>query len=119
MMDLLNKIYPLKLAPVSPDTDKAAKIMCQELPFTVHEYQSGAEHNGWIIPDSWEVKKAEIRKDGKLIYNGLNHPLGVAGYSPSFKGKLSLKELKEHLFHHPTISDSLVYHCDYYYKPWK
>ncbi|MDD5593352.1 MAG: DUF4910 domain-containing protein [Candidatus Margulisbacteria bacterium] len=119
MMELLKKIYPLRLAPVSPDTDRAAAILCQVLPFKVHEYPSGDEHNGWLVPDSWEAHKALVSRDGQVIYDGMKHPLGVAGYSTSFKGKVSLQTLKEHLFHHPSLPGSLVYHCDYYYKPWK
>lgn len=119
MLSLLKKVYPLRLAPVSEDTDKAIEILCKELPFTIHEYKSKSEHNGWIVPDKWKAVKAEIWKDEKLIYDGMRHPLGVVGYSTSFKGKLSLEELKKHLFYHPELPEALVYHCDYYYKPWK
>ena len=41
MLNLLKKIYPLRLAPVSEDTDKAAEILCSELEFKVYEYASG------------------------------------------------------------------------------
>lgn len=118
MKELLKKIYPLRLAPVSEDTDKAAEILCNELPFTVHEYKSGLEHNGWTVPKKWKPVKAEIRKDRNLIYDGMKHPLGVVGYSTSFKGEVSLDELKKHLFYHATLPDALVYHCDYFYKQW-
>jgi aminopeptidase-like protein len=118
MKELLKKIYPLRLAPVSEDTDKAVGILCNELPFKVHEYKSGLEHNGWIVPQKWKPVKAEIRKDGKLIYDGMKHPLGVVSYGASFKGKVSLDELKKHLFYHPNLPDALVYHCDYFYKQW-
>ena len=118
MIDLLKRLYPLRLAPVSEDSDKAVDILCNELPFTVHEYKSGAEHNGWTVPRKWKPAKAEIRKGGRLIYDGMRHPLGVAGYSTSFKGTISLDELRKHLFYNPNIHDALVYHCDYFYKPW-
>lgn len=119
MLNLLKKIYPLRLAPVSEDTDKAVEILCEELPFKIHKYESGLEYNGWMVPDSWKPIKAEIHKDGKLIYDGMKHPLGVVGYSTSFEGTTTLEDLKKHLFYHPIFSDSLVYHCDYYYKQWK
>jgi aminopeptidase-like protein len=118
MMDLLKKIYPLRLAPVSSDTDKAVEIFKKELDFKVHEYKSGDEHNGWIVPQSWKVIKAEIRKDGQLIYDGKESPLGVKGYSKSFKGKVSLTELKKHLTYRDDWPYAVGYHCDYYYKPW-
>lgn len=119
MFDLLKKIYPLRLAPVSEDTDKAAEILRGVLPFQIHEYASGLEHNGWTVPQKWKAVRAEIKKNGKTIYDGMKHPLGVIGYSTSFTGKVSLEELKKHLFYHPVFPEALVYHCDYYYKPWR
>lgn len=118
MMRLLKDIYPLRLAPVSEDADRAVRLLCAELPFKVHQYKSGLQHNGWIVPKKWKPLKAQILKDKKIIYDGMDHPLGVAGYSTSFKGKISLDELKRHLFFHPQIPTALVYHCDYYYKQW-
>ncbi len=119
MINLLKKLCPLRLAPVSEDGDKAVTLLCKELPFTVHEYASGDEYNGWTVPQKWGAQKAEIWKDGVLLYDGMQHPLGVAGYCPSFQGRVSLKELKDHLFYHPNYAEALVYHCDYYYKPWQ
>lgn len=119
MFKILKSIYPLRLAPVSEDSDKAAEILCKELDFKVHEYPSGEKFNGWTVPDSWKALEAKIYKDGNLIYDGMAHPLGVIGYSDSFEGKISLEELKKHLFYHPKFPDALVYHCDYFYKPWK
>jgi aminopeptidase-like protein len=118
MIDLLKRIYPLNLAPVSPDTDKAVEILKKELPFIVHEYSSGKEHNGWVVPKSWKVTKARICKDGKVVYDGSKHPLGVMGYSKSFRGKVNLKQLKEHLTFRKDNPSAVGYHCDYYYKPW-
>jgi aminopeptidase-like protein len=116
MLDLLRAIAPLRLAPVSPDTDRCVEILTRELPFQVHEYPSLREHNGWVVPQNWYVQKAEIRQDGRLVYDGLRHPLGVIGYSQSFSGRLSREALREHLFFSTSWPNALVYHCDLYYK---
>ena len=94
MIELLQKIAHLRLAPVSPDTDQAVKVLVEELPFVVHEYSSGREHNGWVVPQSWWVERAVIRKGGALIIDGMDHPLGVFGYSQSYSGRLDLDELR-------------------------
>ncbi len=119
MMSLLKQIYPLCLAPNSPDTDRAVELLCKELPFKVHQYPAGEECNGWTVPHSWFVKKAEIRKDGQLIYDGKAHPLGVMGYAKPFKGKVSLEKLQKHLTYREDWPDAIGYHCDYFYKPWR
>src|SRR3989344_4279178 len=99
MMEILKKINGLFVTPVSKGTDEQNKILMAELPFKIYQYQSGREHNGWTVPYSWEVSKAEIKKDGRLIYDGTKHPLGVIGSSESFQGKISLDELKKHLYY--------------------
>ncbi|MBI3290810.1 DUF4910 domain-containing protein [Candidatus Falkowbacteria bacterium] len=117
MMEILKKINGLFVTPVSKGTDEQNKILTAELPFKVHQYQSGREYNGWTVPYSWEVLKAEIKKDGRLIYDGARHPLGVIGSSESFQGKIPLDELKKHLYYFENSPDDIVYHCDLYYKP--
>jgi len=119
MMDLLKSFYKNRMAPASNGVEKTNKTLREELPFKVHKFKTGSEYNGWIIPKKWEAKKAIIKKNGKIIYDGMKSPLGVVGYSKSFKGRIKLKELKKHLFYTKKFPNELVYHCDYFYKPWK
>lgn len=107
----------IDFAPVSPGADAGNKRLMEELPFCVHEFKSGQEKNGWVIPDSWSYGKAEIRKDGKLIYDGRKHPLGVVGYSKSFQGKVQLDELKRHLFFSREQPEAIVFHCTHFFRP--
>jgi aminopeptidase-like protein len=116
MSALMDRIASLRLAPASPDTDRFSEILCEELPFTVHEYPVGSEHNGWVIPQMWEADVAEIRRDGKLIYDGMANALGVIGYSQSFVGTVTREELLPHLFFHADRPNDLVYHCNLYYR---
>ena len=108
MLDLLRQIAPLRLAPVSPDTDRCVEILGSQLPFQVHTYATASEHNGWVVPDNWYVVKAEIRQEGRLVYDGRVHPLGVIGYSRSFSGRVSRDELREHLFYSERWPNALV-----------
>ena len=116
MRKLLQRTASLRLAPASPDTDRFVEILGEYLPFEVHEYATGSEHNGWVIPDSWEASRAEIRRDGELIYDGSANALGVIGYSQSFQGTLTREELLPHLFFHAERPDDLVYHSNLYYR---
>ncbi len=92
--------------------------MQREFPMELLRYSSGAHHLGWEVPRLWEVKRAEIWCDGKLIYDGAKHPLGVGMYSRSFEGELSLEALAPHLVSVPALPDALSYHCIWLYRPW-
>ncbi|MDA1023886.1 MAG: DUF4910 domain-containing protein, partial [Proteobacteria bacterium] len=67
MTDLVAKLYPFAYSVTGQGNDDAVAVFQPELPFTVHEYPSGAELNGWSVAPAWSVQKAEIRKDGELI----------------------------------------------------
>ncbi len=118
MIDFVKKYASFRLAPNSPDTDRFAKSVLDELPFRTFEFQSGTEVNGWVCPENWEPTVATINDAaGRLIYDGMLHPLGVVGYSRSFAGQINGSELKGHLFFPDAHEDALVYHCDLFYKP--
>lgn len=115
--DIIEKLYLYDFAPVSPASDDAIETFCSELQFQVHETPSGTEKNGWLVPQSWCYTKAKIQKDGKDVYDGRTHPLGVVGYSPSFKGRVDLSILKEHLFYSLDWEEDIVFHCTHFFRP--
>ena len=117
MMRLLADIYMLPMAPVSEGLDACIKRLSEELPLTVHEYTTGQDYNGWVIPPKWEILAATIHKDGELIYDGTIHPLGVISMSESFSGMIDLASLKQHLVTYPKLPDAIVYHWEKFYRP--
>ena len=116
---MVEKLFPFAYSIASKGCDDAISVYLEELPFQVHEYSSGSRLNGWFIPPYWSVQKAEIRKNGKLIYNGCSSPLGVGVLSPSFKGKISFENLKSHLAYSDTLNDAIPYHWSNLYNPNK
>jgi aminopeptidase-like protein len=119
MTDLIRKLSPYRSGVVCDGLDTVTKLLCEEEAFTVHEFKSGETVNGWTVPQKWECQKAIIRNStGLVIYDGNEHPLGVCAYSDSFEGAVSGAELKKHLFYSNAYDDALVYHCDWWYKPW-
>lgn len=117
MRELIEEVYLWDMAPVSPDGDRLAERLCRELPFTVRSFDSGTEKNGWQIPNSWHCTRAEIRKDGRLVYDGRAHPLGAAGYSPSVDKVVGVEELKAHLVYSNEWPNELVFHCTHFFRP--
>lgn len=117
IIKIVRKLYPFSYSVVSGENDRAIDEYLSELPFEVVEFPSSSECNGWIIPNDWVVHKAEIHKDGQLIHDATSSPLGVGSLSPSFSGKLSLEELKEHLYFSDDCPESVPYHWKNLYRP--
>src|SRR5262245_26636578 len=92
--------------------------LSRELSFKRHSFKYGDTFNGWSVPDNWRVKRAEIRRDGKIVFDGRANPLGVARYAKSFHGTLDWEELRSHLVTNPELPYAYVFHCMWQYRPW-
>jgi aminopeptidase-like protein len=117
-LDIFAEILKLNIGVSQADNEKMFALLNTIYPLSIHRYASGKEHNGWVVPHNWVVKKALIKKDGKVLFDGTQHPLAVAGYAPSFHGKISKQELDEHVFTRPELPNAYSYHCMNNYRPW-
>lgn len=103
MIELISSLSSLRLAPNSKGLDECVKILRQVLPFNIIEVPGGSEENGWVCPLKWEVNEAKIiNSKGKVVYDGLSHPLAVIGYSQPFKGRGNCRR---------TEKTSLLFQC--------
>jgi aminopeptidase-like protein len=118
MMQILEDLAPLNRAVCSVGYDDAVDYLCEVFPFRVISVPSSREHNGWAIPPSWDVEEARIVKDGRIVYDGTAHPLGVIGLSKSFCGTVSLEELRCHLHYDHRHDDSIPFHYRQQFRSW-
>ncbi len=118
MMQIMERLTPLSRAVCSLGYDQAVADLCDVLPFRVISVPSSREHNGWVIPPSWDVEEAKILKDNRVIYDGTAHPLGVIGLSQSFSGTVTLEELQRHLHYDHRYYDSIPFHYRQFFRSW-
>jgi aminopeptidase-like protein len=118
MMEIVRRLTPLNRAVCSLGYDRAVDYLLDVLPFRVISVPSSRDHNGWMIPPSWDVEEARIVKDGRTIYDGAVHPLGVIALSKSFSGSVDLDELRCHLHFDHRDDDSIPYHYRQQFRAW-
>jgi aminopeptidase-like protein len=116
---MLRDLTPLNRAVCARGYDQAVSYLRDVLPFEVMRFRAGTEHNGWVIPPSWDVVEASLSKAGKLVYDGMAHPVGVIGLSSEFQGRVSLEELRKHLFYDHRNLDSVPFHYRQFFRSWK
>jgi aminopeptidase-like protein len=119
MMQILQDLTPLNRAVCSVGYDEAVEYLRDVLPFRMISVPRSREHNGWVIPPSWDVEEARIVKDGRTIYDGTVHPLCVIALSRSFCGTVSLDELRSHLHFDHRDEDSIPYHYRQQFRSWE
>src|SRR5271168_3231366 len=118
MMQILRDLTPLNRAVCARGYDQAVDYLLRELPFRVISVPDTHEHNGWVIPPSWDVEEATIRKDGRTVYDGTAHPLGVIALSKSFSGTVGLEELQRHLHYDHRDDSSIPFHYRQQFRSW-
>lgn len=118
IVDLARDLCAFATGVVADDNAPLFDRIGRELPLDIRRYKSGDTYNGWVVPDNWRVHKAEIRKNGRLVFDGRSHTLGVARYAKSFSGRLSWEELQPRLVTNPELPDAYVFHCMWQYRPW-
>lgn len=119
--EMIAKSYLSRRGFVTDDLIKAINILASysTVPYKDHKFKSGTEFNGWVVPQKWEVSKAKLYFNGKEIYDGLAHPLGVMTHCGPFKGKIQLSELKKHLYFAKNRPKAIPFHFRFMYRPWE
>ena len=80
---------------------------------------SGTDVFDWTIPKEWSANDAYIvTPSGEKICDLKSNNLHLLGYSIPFEGRISLKDLKEHLYTLPDQPDSIPYITSYYKERW-
>lgn len=83
------------------------------------ERPSGSAALDWEIPPEWTVREAWVKNaQGEKIIDFAQNNLHLVGYSEPFAGRLSLRELREHLYSLPSQPELIPYVTSYYKRRW-
>jgi aminopeptidase-like protein len=85
----------------------------------IHEVPTGTQVFDWTVPKEWNIRDAYIKNvRGERVVDFQKSNLHVVNYSVPVKEKISLAELKEHLFTLPEHPDWIPYRTSYYKENW-
>lgn len=119
MMALLAKLAPLSRTLANRDTDKAFQLVKDCLPgFTDCRFPSGSKAWSWTIPQRWELRRATIKADGKVLVDSDWNVLHVINYSQPFRGRVSREELLKHIRTYPDRPHAIPFSFSFYEPVW-
>jgi aminopeptidase-like protein len=119
MYRIVFALYPICRSITGKGTRETLQFIGRHIPLEIHEVPSGTKVFDWTVPKEWNIEEAFIKNvRGEKIVDFARSNLHVVGYSVPFKGKLSLDELKQHLFTLPDRPDWIPYRTSYYKENW-
>ncbi len=116
---LIAKLYPICRSITGNGVRETLATLKTLIPLEVKEVPSGTQVFDWTVPKEWNIKDAYIKNDrGERIVDFRESNLHVVSYSVPVHARMSLSELKEHLFTLPEHPDWIPYRTSYYKENW-
>ena len=113
-------LWPLNRSLTGEGVRNTLERIRNHLPnLVIKSISSGTKAFDWKIPQEWFVREAYIiTPQGEKICDFSKNNLHLLGYSTPFNGKMSLNELKKHLYTIPEQPDAIPYITSYYSERW-
>src|SRR3990172_2255852 len=119
MDELIKELYPICRSITGNGVRQTLRIIQRQIPLVIHEVASGTQVFDWTVPKEWNIRSAYIKNvRGEKIADFADSNLHILNYSIPFKGKLTLDDLKKHIFTIPDHPDWIPYRTSYYKETW-
>ncbi len=119
MHAFMENLYPICRSITGNGVRNTLAMIKENIPLTIYEIPSGTKVFDWTIPKEWNISDAFIKNpQGLKIVDFKKCNLQVLNYSFPISKKISLSELKEHLFTLPDHPEWIPYHTSYYAENW-
>ena len=110
MHGLMRELYPICRSITGDGVRQTLNILKKDFPLDIHEVASGKKVFDWTVPREWNIKDAYVKNSkGEKIIDFKKSNIHVLNYSVPVHKKVSLEELKEHLFTLPEYPDWIPY----------
>ena len=119
LYDCVADLYPICRSITGDGVRETLRRLQRLTPLTVHEVPSGAEAFDWTVPREWNVRDAYVKNSqGERVVDFRRSNLHVVNYSVPVRRRMSLAELRPHLFSLPDKADWIPYRTSYYAESW-
>ncbi|MDH5738835.1 MAG: DUF4910 domain-containing protein [Nitrospira sp.] len=119
MLDLIEELYPICRSITGEGVRETLRLIQKWIPLEMREVPSGTKVFDWTVPLEWNVTDAYVMNhEGKRVIDFKANNLHLMSYSLPVRGKMSLGELRPHLFTLPDHPEWIPYRTSYYKENW-
>ncbi|MHA8059786.1 DUF4910 domain-containing protein [Aquirufa beregesia] len=117
--EYFDKLWPLNRSITGLDFRKSLEILDNIIPTNKISFKTGEKVLDWTIPSEWNVKEAYIlTPSGEKIADFKTNNLHLMGYSIPVNERITLEELRNHIFTLPAQPEAIPYVTSYYKRQW-
>lgn len=114
-----DRLWPICRSITGNGLRESLNIVSELVPMEISEVPTGTEVFDWVIPKEWNIRDAYIlTPSGKKICKFSDNNLHVVNYSIPVHEKLTLEQLKKHLYSIPEMPHAIPYVTSYYHEKW-
>lgn len=116
---LVAEIYPICRSITGNGVRETLRAISAHIKLEVHEVPTGTQVFDWVIPREWNIRDAYIKNErGEKVVDFNRSNLHVMSYSTPVRQRISLAELKQHVYTLPDQPDLVPYRTSYYAENW-
>jgi aminopeptidase-like protein len=119
MHKFIAELYPICRSITGEGVRQTLRSIRKRIPLEMFEVPSGTKVFDWTVPLEWNVNDAYVmNREGKRVVDFKAHNLHLMSYSAPVRKRMSLTELRSHLFTLPDHPEWIPYRTSYYKESW-
>jgi len=119
ILALAARIFPICRSITGDGVRQTLREVGAHIDLDIHEVATGTPVLDWTIPREWNIRDAWIKNArGEKIVDFKRSNLHVMSYSVPVRQRMSLGELKKHIYTLPDQPDLIPYRTSYYAENW-
>ena len=113
------EIYPICRSITGRGVRETLRAIGAHIKLEVHEVPTGTAVFDWVIPREWNIREAYIKNErGEKVIDFAQSNLHVMSNSVPVQQRISLAQLKQHVYTLPDQPDLVPYRTSYYAENW-
>lgn len=114
-----SEIYPICRSITGRGVRETLNAIGRHIKLKMYEVPTGTAVFDWVIPREWNIREAYIKNQrGEKVVDFARSNLHIMSYSAPVRQRVSLAELKQHVYTLPDQPDLIPYRTSYYADNW-
>lgn len=119
ILEFVADLYPICRSITGDGVRQTLRAVARQVPLAVHEVPTGTPVLDWTVPKEWNIRDAYIQNArGDRVVDFRRSNLHVVSYSVPVNARMTLAELRDHLFTLPERPEWIPYRTSYYQETW-